>query len=98
MKQHRGNRFKNMESKGHEGTRGIYARRLWKFNNWITNKEVTFTKIYPPGKDTFEQKNLTKKSIKSERLSARLAQDIRNPLDVIKNTLYLLEFSSKNDS
>ena len=56
MKQHRGNRFKNMESKSHEGTRDIYARRLWKFNNEITNREVTFTKIYPSSKDTFKQK------------------------------------------
>jgi len=56
MKQHRGSRFKNMESKSHEGTRGTYARRLWKFNNWITDREVTFTKIYSSGKDTFKQK------------------------------------------
>lgn len=28
MKQHRGSRFKNMESKSHEGTRGTYARKL----------------------------------------------------------------------
>jgi len=56
MKQHRGSRFKNMESKSHEGTRGTYARRLWKFNNWITDREVIFTKIYSTGKDTFKQK------------------------------------------
>lgn len=56
MKQHRGSRFKNIESKSHEGTRGTYARKLWKFNNWITDREVTFTKIYSSGKDTFKQK------------------------------------------
>ncbi len=56
MKQHNGSRFKNMESKSHEGTRGTYARKLWKFNNWVTDREVTFTKIYPSSKDTFKQK------------------------------------------
>ena len=47
--------------------------------------------------DITNQKNLTQKLVKSERLSAigelasRLAHDLRNPLDVIKNTLYLVE-------
>jgi len=56
MQQLRGSRFKNIESKSHEGTRGTYARKLWKFNNWITDREVTFTKIYSSDEDTFKQK------------------------------------------
>ena len=32
MSQHKGSKLKNIESKSHEGTRGAYARKLWKFN------------------------------------------------------------------
>ncbi|WP_428324348.1 tyrosine-type recombinase/integrase [Nitrosopumilus sp.] len=56
MKQHRGSRLKNIDSKSHQGTRGTYAYRLWKFNNWIDGREAEFTKIFPSGKDTFKQK------------------------------------------
>jgi hypothetical protein len=56
MKQHRGSRFKNIDSKSNTGTRGTYARRLWKFNNWLTDREVSFTKIIPTSNDNFKRK------------------------------------------
>ncbi|PBO84881.1 MAG: hypothetical protein COA77_07270 [Thaumarchaeota archaeon] len=97
MKQHRGSRFKNMESKSHEGTRGTYARRLWKFNNWIAGREVTFTKIYSTGKDTFKQKDERIKLKGVEDLLHHYVQPLsqeREFVKVIKN--YLLD--SENET
>ena len=56
MMQHQGSRLKNIDSKSHQGTRGTYGHRLWKFNNWLNGKQVEFTKIFSTGQSTFKQK------------------------------------------
>jgi hypothetical protein len=100
MKQHRGSRFKNIDSKSHEGTRGTYARRLWKFNNWLTGKEVQFTKIIPSGKDTFKQK-IEKIKLKGvEDLLHHYTQPLsqeREFVKVIKDYLLDSENSDQSD-
>lgn len=55
MKQHRGSKLKNIESKD-QGTRGTYAYKLWNFNNWLHKRDALFTKKFPSGKDTYKQK------------------------------------------
>lgn len=57
MNQLKGSKLKNIESKSHEGTRGTYARRLWRFNNWLAGKEVEFTTIFPSGKSSYKKKS-----------------------------------------
>ena len=96
MKQHRGSRFKNMVSKSHEGTRGTYARKLWKFNNWLNGKEVEFTKIFSTGQDTFKQKTEKVKLTGVEDLLHHYVQPLtqeREFVKVIKD--YLLESKHK---
>ena len=99
MSQHKGSKLKNIESKSHEGTRGAYARKLWKFNNWITNKEVTFTKIFQTSKDTFKQKIEKIKITGLEDFLHRYIQPLsqeREFVIVIKD--YLLDPINKDQS
>lgn len=99
MKQHRGSRFKNIQLKGHQGTRGTYAHRLWKFNNWITGRKVSFTKIYSTGKDTFKQKVQTIKLKGIEDFLYHYTQPLsqeREYVKVIKD--YLLDSENKMQS
>lgn len=99
MSQHKGSKLKNIESKSHEGTRGAYARKLWKFNNWITGKEATFTKIFQTSKDTFKQKTEKVKIVGLEDLLHRYIQPLsqeREFVIVIKD--YLLDPINKDQS
>jgi len=99
MKQHRGSRLKNVDSKSHMGTRGTYGHRLWKFNNWITGKDVTFTKIISVGKDTFKQKQEKIKLKGVEDLLHHYTEPLsqeREFVKVIKE--YLLDPENKDQS
>ena len=100
MKQHRGSRLKNIDSKSHQGTRGTYAHRLWKFNNWIDGKEVEFTKIFPSGKDTFKQKIQKVKLKGVEDLLHHYTQPLsqeREFVKIIKDYLLDSENSDQSD-
>ena len=99
MKQHRGSRLKNVDSKSYQGTRGTYARRLWKFNNWLHGKEVEFTKIFPTGNNNYKQKTEKVKLDGVENLLHHYIQPLsqeREFVKIIKD--YLLDSENTDQS
>lgn len=97
LKQHRGSRLKNINSKSHQETRGTYARRLWKFNNWINGKAIEFIKIISTGQDTFKQKTIKVKLKGVEDLLHHYVQPPSQEREFVKIIKYYLLDSENAD-
>lgn len=51
-------KYKNLDLGKRSGTAFTYSNHLWKFNNWLHDKEFEFTSEIQTGLDTFQRKGV----------------------------------------
>lgn len=51
-------KYKNLDLGKWSGTAFTYSNHLWKFNNWLYDKEFEFVSEIPTGHDTFQRKRI----------------------------------------